>query len=223
MPSPTTAYEAARASTVLVQVGDETTGYGYGSGVIVRRVDRKTQQPTVFCWTAGHVAKDQTNVTVMQSLRIQGIEISRYSFKASVVFVDMDYDLALLRLDRVPDVFANYATFEKGTLSIGEPIFHVGNILGPNFEAMMTVGVLSQFDVSPSLEGWPWPRTLDATCTIAYPGSSGGPLFHSADGDVIGLVVGGIGPGVTVYVPARDMLECARKHNVEWAVLELQF
>jgi polysaccharide pyruvyl transferase WcaK-like protein len=110
------------------------------------------------------------------------------------------------------------AEFDTGSVAIiGTPIFHVGNFLGPNFDNSISVGIVSQVNISPALQGWFWKITDQADLTV-LPGGSGGGIFRADSGEVIGLMVAGVSSGLAAFVPSRTILEFAESAGVDWAV-----
>jgi S1-C subfamily serine protease len=59
---------------------------------------------------------------------------------------------------------------------------------------------------------------FDQTTVMGYPGSSGGAVFNLETGEVAGLLVRGIGPGLNFIVPTRRIIEFAEKADLRWAI-----
>ena len=89
----------------------------------------------------------------------------------------------------------------------GDSVFIIGTPLGyENFNSV-TLGIISaeQRDLSPYDEGLGW-SILFQSDAQAYPGNSGGPVFNM-HGEVIGVLVAGVGPGLNYSVPVKLFIE----------------
>lgn len=131
--------------------------------------------------TAGHVGKGQKSVAIKDS---NGIVHA-----ADVLWVNEAYDVAALKYDGT-DIESAHLSCR--TTSIGEQVVAAGS---PGQEDNIYIpGVI----VSNERASGPWTVVVVASLA-ATGGISGGPVY-AADGDVIGLVVGGqIG-----YVPREN-------------------
>ncbi len=198
-------YERAQSETVLIEVGN-----GYGSGVIVRR-EGKT-----FVWTAAHVVKGFSSVTIHQSVHFNGHKSGDISFPGVVISRLENSDSALLWIDMPPAYFKPASWAPDKPLRVGDSIFGVGNMKHV-FDNSVTLGIISQVGVNPGVEEWPW-KDVDQATLPALPGVSGGPVFSST-GKVIGLFVGAWGTGVpSWFTPIREIEKEARKKGIDWAI-----
>jgi S1-C subfamily serine protease len=118
----------------------------------------------------------------------------------------------LLFIEGDPTKFED-ATFSRSAGKIGQRITHVGNVKGPNFDTSFEAGVLSQHGVTIAEEDC----LLDQGSFAIAPGCSGGPVFDTS-GNVIGLGVVYIGPGVSLYVPVRELEPAAEAAGIDWAL-----
>lgn len=204
-------YEHAKASTMLVCSQD-----GYGSGVVVER--RSTNGRRVFLWTAAHVVLPNPLAVQAKVLFHQpdGTKAGEGVFDAMLLGVSETDDIALYWVN-VPDGLVEDVRFAGiEPVPIGDPIFHIGNFLGPNLDLSLTVGIISQHSIHPNLNGWFW-ILLDQMDLSVLPGGSGGGVFN-ADGKVIGLMVCGIGPtSITGFVPNRVIASWAAANGLSWA------
>jgi S1-C subfamily serine protease len=209
-------YEHAQRQTVLIQASS-----GQGSGVII---SRRTPggQVRLFVWTAAHVVGDDAEVSVKVGLRTEGHKSGSSVFKAQVINVSKETDVALLRLN-APASFFEPSEFDTAApLRVGDAVFHVGNFFGDAFDGSVTTGIISQVGIHPDsgrYEGWPW-KLLDQTSAFAVPGSSGGPVFSGSTRRVVGLIVGGplVGGNIACFLPVRVIEAYARTAKIEWAV-----
>lgn len=199
-------YSAAQRNTVLVDCDG-----GQGSGVVIKRGG------FVYVWTAFHIISGESSIQAKQFFHFRGHKSGHVSFPATVVWTDSKNDLALLWLDAPADFFTGATFSPRGTQpKVGEPVFHVGNWLGEDFDGSVSVGIVSQVGVAHSHPAWPWKVTDQTTATITS-GSSGGGVFNSS-GEVVGIVVGGPHKGdfgFAHYIPVRVIAE---DKSIRWAI-----
>jgi S1-C subfamily serine protease len=201
---------SAKSVSMLVD-----TPSGSGTGVTVKR-ENLHGDTRVFLWTAAHVICDSPlSVHAKIIFRESGQKAGSAEFPARLLFVDPATDLALFWV-HVPAAFTHSAVFSTDPPAVGDPIFHVGNFLGENFDNSVSVGIVSQLNVLPSLPGWFWPSVDQADITV-LPGGSGGGVFSATSGEVVGIMVAGL-PGVAAYVPTRTVIEVATAAGLEWSV-----
>ena len=89
-------------------------------------------------------------------------------------------DLALLKMERVPDSAVSLKLGRSDTVRIGQHIYYIGNSKGEGL--CMTAGIVSDNNRTVGA------RDFIMTDAATNPGNSGGPLFND-DGDVIGVHV----------------------------------
>lgn len=199
-------YERAQRQTAIVRSGGAT-----GTAFFIKRTDCKGEI-RVFAWTAAHVIKSRAT-TIEMTYRRNGERAGSGTFNARVLAISPDTDVALLSVNIDPET-VEAVEFAKQTPRVGEPVFHVGNFAG-EFDDSVSQGIVSQVGVAVAPT---WTVTLDQCDAAAMPGSSGGPLFD-ASGQVVGVVVGGMLPGVgTWYVPVRKLDAWANENGLAWAV-----
>ncbi|ADB61520.1 peptidase S1 and S6 chymotrypsin/Hap [Haloterrigena turkmenica DSM 5511] len=153
----------------------------------------------------GFVVDDQhvvTNNHVVQNASEGGIEIQFNNQEwrtASVVGTDGYSDLAVLRVDDMPDIAAGLSLSESEPV-IGQEVLAIGNPLG--FDASVSQGIVSGIDRSlPSPTGFSIPAAIQTDAPI-NPGNSGGPLV-SLEGEVLGVVFAGAGQTIGFAISAR--------------------
>jgi S1-C subfamily serine protease len=194
----------------LLEVSCKITAANHsGSGVIVTR--KVGQVNRTFVWTAGHVAREvKKEDGTFQYVLIDIEKGERY--RANVIAYSECEDLALLEIDEDNVILASTIFYRSDVpLELGTDLIHVGSVLG--IRNSVSTGVLSRNDHIES-DG---PEIYDQTSVMGYPGSSGGGVFLR-NGQCIGLLVRGLGPGINFIVPIRRMREWARKENIEWAL-----
>jgi serine protease Do len=136
---------------------------GMGSGFIV--------SPDGLILTTAHVVDQADEVTVRLT--------DRREFKAKVVVVDIQSDVALIQVDatKLPTVKLG----DSSRVRVGEPVLAIGS--PDSFENTVTAGIVSA--TSRTLQdGSSFP--FFQTDIAANPNNSGGPLFNRA-GEVVGI------------------------------------
>lgn len=123
------------------------------------------------------------------------------SFKASVIHVDPEKDLAILHISDSTFATSNRIpyTFRKHEMELGEDIFTIGY---PRDEAVYGEGYLS------SATGYSGDTTAYQISVPVNPGNSGGPLLDQ-DGHVIGIISGkqkGL-DGAAFAIKSRALIE----------------
>ncbi|HEY5331328.1 MAG TPA: trypsin-like peptidase domain-containing protein [Acidobacteriaceae bacterium] len=128
----------------------------------------------------GHIL---TNNHVIDNAQTVEVTLSdKKKYKATVVGVDRNHDLALLQIKDAPNLVP--ATLAESTnLVVGQQVYAIGNPFG--FSGTMTRGIISAIRSVQMPSG---NRIDDAIQTDASvnPGNSGGPLLNSR-GEVIGI------------------------------------
>ncbi len=138
-----------------------------GSGVII---DGKRG----FILTNAHVVTQSESITVALK--------DEREFKAKIVGVDPDSDLAVLKIGNQEDLPA----IEMGNsedLMIGETVVAIGNPFG--FSHTVTTGVISALNRSVRTDDTVYHNFIQTDASI-NPGNSGGPLLN-IHGDLIGI------------------------------------
>lgn len=166
-------YESVNPGVVAIQVLSEDGG-GLGSG---------------FVWDAeGHVV---TNYHVVMSATDLEVDFpSGFKTRAEVIGIDPDSDIAVLKLDTLPDTLTVLKLGESRTLPVGQTVVAIGNPHGLN--GTMTMGIVSALNRSMgSLREAPGGGTFSSgniiqTDAAINPGNSGGPLLN-LEGEVVGI------------------------------------
>jgi serine protease Do len=174
------------------QGGGAQITHGLGSGFIVK--------PDGVILTNAHVVNGATEVTVKLT--------DKREFKAKVVGIDKDTDVAVLKIDAkdLPTVKVGDATKAQ----VGEWVLAIGAPFG--FENSVTAGVISARARSLPGEGYiPFLQTDVAV----NPGNSGGPLFDLS-GEVIGInsqIYSGSGGymGISFAIPINTAMKVGQE------------
>jgi S1-C subfamily serine protease len=139
---------------------------GQGSGFIVDK--------------QGHIL---TNNHVIDNA--QTVEVTLWNkkkYKANVIGVDRNHDLALLQIKGVTDL--EPATLsDVGALMVGQRVYAIGNPFG--FSGTMTRGIISAIRSVQMPSGNKIDDAIQTDASV-NPGNSGGPLLNSR-GEVIGI------------------------------------
>jgi S1-C subfamily serine protease len=180
-----------------------------------------------FIWdNTGNVI---TNFHVIQNADAAQVTLADQStFKARVVGISPDKDLAVLRIDAPP---AKLQTIPLGTsrdLQVGQSVYAIGNPFG--LDQTLTTGVISALNREiESVTRRPIQGVIQSDAAI-NPGNSGGPLLDSA-GRLIGVntaiyspsgASAGIGFAIPVDTVNRIVTELIRSGKVTRPGLGIQ-
>lgn len=165
----TAVVEAALPSVVQVEIAVGGERVASGSGFVIREDG--------YILTNNHVV-DTPDATVTIIFNDGSEE------RAKIVGATADYDLAVLKVDRVGLV--PLVLGDSDALVVGEPVIAIGSPLG--LDATVTTGIVSALHRPVTPRGDDSQAFIDAIQTDAAinPGNSGGPLFNSR-GEVIGV------------------------------------
>jgi 2-alkenal reductase len=163
-------YKQANPSVVYIIVPSVGSGSGFvygGDGYIV---------------TNSHVVESGRNIEVVFS--------SGDRLRADVIGSDADSDLAVLKVDQLPDGVAALPLAEADTLQVGQFVVAIGNPFGE--QGSMSLGIVSGLGRSlrsqrgtTSGSSYSLPEVIQTDAPI-NPGNSGGPLLN-LDGEVVGI------------------------------------
>lgn len=146
---------------------------------------------TGFALKNGYIVTNNHVVEGASSILVQGINGTMVEYKAEVVAVDKNNDLALIRInDYRFDGFGSIPYSIKETLcDVGSDVFVLGYPLTSYMgeEIKLTNGIIS------SRSGYQGDITTYQISAPVQPGNSGGPMFDK-NGNVVGIVNAGI-PG----------------------------
>lgn len=165
-------YERANPAVVSLTVAGDDNGFGQGSG---------------FLYDAeGHIITNQHVVEGATTIEVEFA--SGLKVRGTVVGVDIDSDLAVVKVNRLPEGVQPLPLADSDTVKVGQRAIAIGNPFGR--AGTMTVGVISGLGrlLSPGLSSGRQFSAPDIIQTDApiNPGNSGGPLLNLA-GEVIGV------------------------------------
>lgn len=137
-----------------------------------------------FVWDgAGHVV---TNFHVVQGARRVLVQLDAVSdpIPAQIVGVAPDFDLAVVKLSRIPTGVKPIPLGTSRDLKIGQSVIAIGNPFGLN--RTLTTGIVSALDRQIPTTDFREVSGVIQTDAAINPGNSGGPLLDSA-GRLIGV------------------------------------
>ena len=170
-------FRRVKSSVVIVRTGGDQTApiagqaddSGVGSGVLISKDGQ--------ILTAAHVVQRGQTITIEfvdgQRLRAQIVELS------------VPADLALLKVDRVPDAAAAAKLGDSDVVETGDDILIVGAPYG--LSNTLTVGRVSARRPDETRGGILSTSEFLQTDAVINPGNSGSPVF-TKDGEVVGIV-----------------------------------
>ncbi len=145
---------------------------------------------------------------------------------AEIVGLDLNSDLAVVRVDELPEGVGPLSLGNMADLAVGQTVIAIGNPFG--LEGTLTRGVISSLGRTiPALTVFSIPQSIQTDAAI-NPGNSGGPLLNM-QGQVIGvnaqietdgLTRSNLGVGFAIPVSivrhvVPDLIESG-KHNWPW-------
>jgi S1-C subfamily serine protease len=159
-----------------------------------------------FVWDAdGHVVTNNHVVEGASAFEVVLADHSKY--KATVVGVSPDHDLAVLKIDAPTSELHPISLGSSHDLQVGQKVFAIGNPFG--LDQSLTTGVVSALDREIVTESQRSIKGVIQTNAAINPGNSGGPLLDSA-GRLIGvntaiLSPSGASAGIGFAIPVDDV------------------
>ena len=162
-------YQRANPSVVFI-----ITNSGDGSGFVIDR--------------EGHIVTNNHVVSGSRSFEVVFANGDRS--RASLVGTDEDSDLAVIKVDELPDEVQPLPLAEPGNLVVGQFVVAIGNPFGE--QGSMSLGIISGLGRSLSSQRdiglgstYSLPQVIQTDAPI-NPGNSGGPLLN-LEGEVVGI------------------------------------
>ena len=167
--TPGEVYDQVRPSTVTV-LGEDAEGYSVGTGVIF------TEDGYIL--TNYHVIDgcSACQVWITDEYGVDSV------YDALLVGGDADQDLAVLKIDAQGLTPAEFGVSDE--LSVGDPVYAIGNPLGLELRSTFTDGIVSAVNRDVDVDGVI--MTLIQTNAALNSGNSGGPLINQY-GQVVGI------------------------------------
>ena len=121
------------------------------------------------------------NHVIDNAQRVEVTLSDKHKYKATVMTVDKNHDLALLKIDAPNLVPATLS--DSRSLAVGQRVYAIGNPFG--LSGTMTRGIISAIRSIRGPQGNPIEDAIQTDASV-NPGNSGGPLLNSR-GEVIGI------------------------------------
>ena len=181
-------YDASIPSVVNINVtargrGDIPEHFG-SPGAPDESPEFQRGQGSGFVWDdEGHIVTN--NHVVAGAETVEVIFFDDTTVRAEVLGTDPNADLAVLRLERLPENVAPLPRSDNSNLRVGQMVMALGNPFGQQFT--MTSGIISAVGrtIQSGVAGFSIPEAIQTDAAI-NPGNSGGPLIDSR-GRVIGI------------------------------------
>ncbi len=183
--------DVLRKASVLIE-----TGNGHGSGFFI------TKDGHIL--TNAHVTGDAKRVRIVT-------EQKKHKLIGEVLRVDKVRDVALIKLDTLPDAYGVTVLPIRSTVpGVGKDIYAIGApVYAKRLQDTVTKGIVSAYRPD---DRWSHVSYIQGDVTI-HPGNSGGPLLDEA-GNIIGLSVAGFTDdegaalsGLNLFVPIAEALK----------------
>ena len=149
---------------------------------------------------------------------------------AQVVGQDLNSDLAVVKVDQLPEGVEVLNLGVMDELAVGQTVFAIGNPFG--LEGTLTEGIISALGRTiPALTPFSIPQSIQTDAAI-NPGNSGGPLLN-LEGEVIGVNAqietdgttrsnSGVGFAIPVSIVERVVPALIQDGRYEWSWLGVQ-
>ena len=121
------------------------------------------------------------NHVIDNAERVEVTLSDKHKYKATVLTVDKNHDLALLKID-APNLLPATLS-DSRNLAVGQRVYAIGNPFG--LSGTMTRGIISAIRSIRGPQGNPIEDAIQTDASV-NPGNSGGPLLNSR-GEVIGI------------------------------------
>jgi putative serine protease PepD len=154
----------------------------------------------------GHVLTNYHVVQDAERLEVSLPDHTKYS--ASVVGIDAQNDLAVIRLDDAPRERLHPVSLgDSDSLKVGQKVLAIGNPLG--LQNTLTIGIVSSLGRRIRAPSGALVDNVIQTDAAINPGNSGGPLLNAA-GELVGLnssifTIGGGNIGIGFAIPANTI------------------
>jgi len=166
-------YKKALPSVVNITSTAMTFDFFYGA------VPQQGQGSGFILDKQGHILTN--NHVIDNAQRVEVTLSDKHKYKATVIVVDKNHDLALLQIN-APNLVP--ATLSESTgLVVGQRVYAIGNPFG--LSGTMTRGIISAIRSIRGPGGNPIEDAIQTDAAV-NPGNSGGPLLNSR-GEVIGI------------------------------------
>jgi 2-alkenal reductase len=175
-----------RISTEIFTAAAPSVAYIFTESDDGNPFNRRSQQNGAgsgFVWDgAGHVV---TNFHVVQGAKQIAVRLdSGEAIAATLLGAAPDYDLAVLKLAKVPAGLVSLPVGKSSDLQVGQAVYAIGNPFG--LSRSLSTGIISALDRHLPTDSGRVIHGAIQTDAAINPGNSGGPLLDSA-GRLIGI------------------------------------
>ena len=173
--------------------------------------------------TDGHILTNYHVIDAADSLEVSLPDHSKY--RARVLGVDRQNDLAVLRIDAPADRLHPIRLGSSAGLKVGQKVLAIGNPLG--LQNTLTVGIVSSLGRRIETQSGELVDNVIQTDAAINPGNSGGPLLNTA-GEMVGIntsifTIGGGNIGIGFAIPAETIRRVATELIREGRVIRPWF
>ncbi len=155
----------------------------------------------------GHILTNYHVIEGAQSLDVTLLDGSKW--KAKVVGVDPNNDLAVIRIDAPTNKFTVVPFGNTSLLRVGQRVLAIGNPFG--LAGTLTVGIVSSLGRTMRARNNRLMRGIIQTDAAINPGNSGGPLLNSK-GEMVGINTAIFSPvGASIGIGFAVPVNTARK------------
>ncbi len=200
--------------TIFGQQGNQILPLGQGSGFLAD--------------FDGHII---TNAHVVDGAEQVEVTFSDSTIHpARIVGQDPHSDLAVVRVDQIPENVRPLSLGDMEQLAVGQSVAAIGNPFG--LEGTLTLGIISALGRTiPALTPFSIPKSIQTDAAI-NPGNSGGPLLN-LEGEVIGVNAqietdgtsrtnSGVGFAIPVSIIERVIPVLIQEGSYEWSWMGVQ-
>jgi S1-C subfamily serine protease len=164
-------FEELNPGVVSIQVysGRGMAPIGSGSGFILDE--------------EGHIVTNRHVIARQQPTTV--VFYNGFEARAEIIGMDVDSDLAILRVEELPETTRPLALADSDEVEVGEWVIAIGNPFG--LASSLTFGIVSAVgrDIPTGVTPFAIPQAIQTDAAI-NPGNSGGPLLN-LNGEVVGV------------------------------------
>jgi len=217
---------AAEPARSIEDVYDDVNG----SVVVVRTLERAVMDQdqtdlVTFSDQGSGVLISETGDVLTAAHLVQVADFVRVEFYdgtqvgATIVASDPIADLALLRLDEIPEIAVTVRLADSDAVRVGQQVFVIGAPYGLGHT--LTVGHVSARHLPGTLSGIPGLAEFFQADVAIHGGNSGGPMFDM-NGDVVGIVThqltqSGNFEGLGFSVTSNSVKKLLLRHRSPWS------
>jgi serine protease Do len=204
-------YNRVKASVVMITTDTLVEEFDFFSGASLRNI-QGLGSGVVFRQD-GYILTNKHVVGGVDGRKVSQISVvlaNGKSFRAKIIGVDSQSDLAVLKIDN-PNLAAPVWA-DSGQVRVGQTAIAIGNPLTENLQNTVTVGVVSAIGRELNVSNGELEVPMIQTDASINPGNSGGPLINSR-GEIIGIntVVAAKSQGIGFSIPGNTVKTVANQ------------